>query len=494
MEPNQFYNRFSQLIDRFQTLNVLVAGDLILDIYLKGDTTRLSPEAPVPVVDIAGEEAFLGGAANVAANIKALGARVSFCSVCGADEGFSKVTALFEKAGITGHCLIKDPHRKTIIKERILAGKQILVRFDQGTETDISEETEEALIDTLKDIYPAFDVVILADYGKGIFTGHVIKAIKTLQGRHPAFLAVDSRRLAQFRVLRPNVVKPNYAEAIQLLNLPHLGGNRKEQIRAFGCGVCKITGADTAVITLDADGAIAYKGKNMRCHVPAGPVAEPKVSGAGDTFISSLSLAMACGTDLPASTRLASIASAIAVTKDDTACCTATELRSFFAKQRKHITDLEEMKEICDWYHAQHKKIVFTNGCFDILHSGHVNYLNLSGKLGDILIVGINTDLSIKRLKGANRPVNPLSDRLKVVAAMEAVDHVISFGEIGKDNPIELIKVIRPDVFVKGGDYAEKQLPEASTVEQLGGMIHFIPLTPNHSTTQVIHKIHELAV
>lgn len=488
------YTEIQNLINQFSGLNVLVAGDLILDVYLRGSTTRLSPEAPVPVVDVLDEQIFMGGAANVAANVKALGANVFFCSVSGKDDRAEKAIGLLKAKGINTEYMVKDSERETLVKERIMAHSQILVRFDRGTDEAIHEKSEKQLVGQLKKVYQKCDVVILADYGKGIFTPAVIKALMALQKQKALFLAVDSKRLIEFKCLKPAMIKPNYKEAIQLLSLQNMQRERVKQITTTGKDICKITGSKFAVVTLDVDGSVIFKDGALAYRSYAQPVAKPVVVGAGDTFISAMSLALANNANVEVAAELASAAAAISVGKENTACCSDMELRSFFAHQHKHIGNLRELGEICNIYHAQKRKIVFTNGCFDILHSGHVNYLNRAGKLGDILIVGINTDESIRRLKGQNRPVNPLADRMEVIAALSAVSHIIAFGEEGKDTPEELIKCVRPDIFVKGGDYTKAQLPEAPLVEKLGGEIHFLPHIPNHSTTHVIRRIHEMAV
>lgn len=488
------YTEIQQLINKFSNLHVLVVGDLILDIYLAGNSTRLSPEAPVPVVDVLDEKIFMGGAANVAANVRALGANVFFCSVCGRDEKAEKAIALLRAKSINTNFIVKDPERETLVKERITAHSQILVRFDRGSDNNISEYAEKQLIKQLDEAYAHCDVVILADYDKGIFTPKIIKAIKDLQKKKPVFIAVDSKRLIAFKGLKPDLIKPNYEETMKLLSLKTGQKERIDQIRTRGKELFRLTGAKLTVVTLDEDGAIIFQNGYPVHRTYAIPVARPNVAGAGDTFISVMSLSMAVQKNVEEASELASAAAAIAVKKENTACCSDMELRSFFAHQHKHIVGMQELTEICDIYHAQKRKIVFTNGCFDILHSGHVNYLNRAGKLGDILIVGINTDESIRRLKGTSRPVNPLADRVEVIAALSTVSHIIAFGEEENDTPIELIKCVRPDIFVKGGDYTKAQLPEASVVEKLGGKIQFLPHIPNHSTTHVIRRIHEMAV
>jgi D-beta-D-heptose 7-phosphate kinase/D-beta-D-heptose 1-phosphate adenosyltransferase len=477
------------IISQFFKPTILVLGDIMLDVYLNGTTTRLSPEAPVPVVNVQEEQSFIGGAANVAANLRSLGAKVCFCSVSGKDEGSEKVIGKLDEMGINTDHIIQDPGRHTIIKERIMADSRILARFDKGSEDHISAGTENRLVERLKAVYPLCDAVVIADYGKGVLTPGILHALKKLRKAHPVFLAVDSKDLIKFKPLSPSLVKPNYEESLKLLGLQQAGEDRVKQIKNHGRNICGKTGATLTVVTMDAEGAIAFAGQKTLCQVHARHIDSPHVIGAGDTFISALTLSLICSDSVADALELASAAASISVAKENTACCSNLELRSFFAHQRKNIDSLQTLEEICNLYRKQGKRIVFTNGCFDILHSGHVNYLHQAAKLGDVMIVGLNNDESIRRLKGHNRPINPMGDRIEVLGALGVVDHIVPFGKPEDDTPIEIIKAVRPDIFVKGGDYTKDKLPEAGVVEAYGGEISFISLVPDHSTTNVIRRI-----
>jgi D-beta-D-heptose 7-phosphate kinase/D-beta-D-heptose 1-phosphate adenosyltransferase len=481
--------KIDHIVSRFSQPVVLVLGDIILDVYLNGSSTRVSPEAPVPVINISKQRCFIGGAANVAANLRSLGARVIFCSVCGKDPGSKKVIRQLDKMGISTENVLLDPTRHTIIKERIMSQSQIVARFDRGSENDISPETEAMLAADLAAIYPHCDALVIADYNKGILTPGIIATLQSLRRKKPVFLSVDSKDLRKFRLLEPSVVKPNYEETARLLGLQPPGEDRLEWVRAHAGKLAPLTGAGLHVVTLDADGAIAFPRDGEPYHCPARPVAHPHVIGAGDTFMSALTLSLVCSAHVPEAVDLACAAACISVTKENTACCTDVELRSFFVHQRKTVDSLQDLQEICSLYRKQGRTIVFTNGCFDILHSGHVNYLNRAGKLGDVMIVGVNNDESIQRLKGHNRPINPMKDRIEVLEALEVIDHIIAFGAPDDDTPIEVIKTVKPDVFVKGGDYTKDKLPEAAYVENFGGEVRFLPLIPDHSTTNVIRRI-----
>lgn len=482
--------KIDHIVSRFSQPTVLVLGDIILDVYLNGSSTRISPEAPVPVINVSRQRCFIGGAANVAANLRSLGARVIFCSVCGKDAGAKRVVQKLDRMGISTENILLDAGRHTIIKERIMAHSQIVARFDRGSEDDIGPDTEAMLCAGLAAIYPHCDAVVIADYNKGILTEGVIETLQALRRKKPGFLAVDSKNLRRFRCLQPSVVKPNYEEAATLLGLPVTGGRaRITQISGAAGRLAEITGAALNVVTLDTDGAIAFPREGDAYHCRAKRIAHPHVIGAGDTFISCLTLALISSAGVPEAVDLACAAACISVTKENTACCTGIELRSYFAHQRKTVDSLEDLAEICELYRKQGRRIVFTNGCFDILHSGHVNYLNRAGELGDVMIVGVNNDDSIRRLKGHNRPINPMNDRIEVLEALGVIDHIIPFGKPGDDTPVEVIKTVKPDVFVKGGDYTKDKLPEAEYVEKFGGEVRFLPLIPDHSTTNVIRRI-----
>jgi D-beta-D-heptose 7-phosphate kinase/D-beta-D-heptose 1-phosphate adenosyltransferase len=379
-----------------------------------------------------------------------------------------------------------------MVKTRVIAQSQILSRFDYGSEDPICKGTEDQLIWFLLKEYSRFDIVLLGDYYRGILTDRLIEMIADLQRQSPKFLAIDSKDLTAFRKVSPTLVKPNYTEACRILNIPAQSAGRREQIFDKGRTMYDRTNAEIIALTLDADGATIFEKGEYAYGSYAYPVPSPKVVGAGDTFISALTLALATGADIPVATELATAASAIAVRKDSTAACTQLELSTFFSRPQKVIGHPMELKKLCEIYKAQGRKIVFTNGCFDILHSGHISLLNRSKELGEILIVGVNSDDSIRRLKGNDRPINSLSDRIEVLCGLSSIDHVIPFGSDGLDTPLELIRAAQPDIYAKGGEYNRETLPETSVIDQIGGKIVFIPLVPEHSTSLIINRIHRV--
>lgn len=477
-----------QIINRFPGKRILVIGDLLLDIYMKGQSTRLCPEAPVPVVDVQERTVLPGGAANAVCNLRALGAAVVFCSVIGNDAEGDEALQLMESMHIDAKNILRSDTRKTITKTRIVSGGQVITRIDHGSESPVHDDITAQLARMLEEVFPSCDAVVISDYDKGVVTEGLVDALIALQIQHKTFIAVDSKRLGLFARLSPSYAKPNYDEALKLLSLPPVH-ERQEQIRASADALFERVRAPLISVTLDRDGSIMIENGKVTGVFPAPWVQKPFVAGAGDSFISAFVLSHICTGRHDVSAEIATAAASIAIRKEGTATCSLAELRSYFQIHSKWITALDDLEEICESYRGDGKRIVFTNGCFDILHSGHVAYLHQAKQCGDVLIVGLNTDESIRRIKGERRPINTLDDRLQVLAGLSSVDHIIPFGSHADDTPVPLIKSARPDVFVKGGNYTKETLPEAKIVERYGGKIVLVESVPNHSTTRIINRI-----
>ncbi|WP_207420573.1 D-glycero-beta-D-manno-heptose 1-phosphate adenylyltransferase [Desertivirga brevis] len=480
---------YQHIINNFNNSKVLVIGDVILDAYLKGDSTRLSPEAPVPVVNVLTKEEAVGGAANIALNLCALGADVTFLSAVGSDEEGQRAIDILSGKGIGTDYIVKEEGRRTTVKTRVMAKAQILARFDQGTQHPILLDTQMKLEKVLLERYDDFDAVVIGDYYQGILTPYIVSVLQKLQEVSQKLLSVDSKELTAFAKLRPTLVKPNYFEAMKLAGLDFIPSNRVRQAETTGKILHEKTGAEIIALSLDAEGALIFEDGDLSYRADAYNVPAPNVVGAGDTFISAFTLSLINSADIGSATELAIAAATVAIQKEDTAPCYNSELKAFFTSNSKLVSDAAELQQITEVYRSQGKKVVFTNGCFDILHSGHVSYLNRSKELGDVLIVALNCDESVQRLKGPDRPINPLDDRIEVLSGLSAIDHVVSFGHQNEDSPVELIKAARPDIYAKGGDYTKETLPEASLVEELGGKIEFVSFVPDHSTTRIIHRI-----
>ena len=467
-------------------MRVLVIGDAMLDIYTRGVTGRICPEAPVPVIDVVDQRYHAGGAANTAANLASLGADVKFLSAVGNDCDADELLKLLSQQGIDTSPVCRSRERRTLVKHRILADSQMVVRFDQGHRQALSEDEEQSVLDALDGYASNCDAVVVSDYGYGVLTARVIDRLAALAVG--TILAVDAKDLPKYAVARPDVAKPNCREALALvkLDVPPHASQRISAVAAHSDGLLDLTGARMVAVTFDRDGCLCLERGLDPLRVAAPPCSTPKVAGAGDTFLSALTLAMAAGAETSQAAQIANLAASVVVEKDLTATCSDEELLDRITGEQHPHTDLARLGRLLDLERQRGRRIVLTNGCFDILHRGHVTYLQDARQLGDLLVVGVNSDESIKRLKGPERPINTLVDRMGVLAALDCVDYLIAFEE---DTPHRLIEAIRPDVFVKGGDYTRETLPEASLVEELGGVVRILPLVADRSTTNIIQRI-----
>jgi D-beta-D-heptose 7-phosphate kinase/D-beta-D-heptose 1-phosphate adenosyltransferase len=476
-------------VDAFARLRALVLGDAMLDVYLEGESTRLSAEAPVPIVAVSARRDLPGGAANTAANVRALGADVALLSVVGDDREAGLVRGSLERHGVPADGLLTEPGRVTHAKNRVLSAAQLLVRFDQGSTGAVTAESEEALVSRLAGAWAGCDAVVVSDYGYGVLTPRVVATLSELQAEAPRVVVVDAKDLRAYRETGVTAVKPNYRQALVLLGEPVTDARRPDLIAAEAERMLDLTGAQIAAVTLDAEGALVLERGRPAYRTYARRSPDSRAMGAGDTFAAALALALAAGAHTPAAAELASAAAGIVVAKHGTAVCSADELRDAVTGERKYLSDRERLQAALATHRDRGRRIVFTNGCFDILHRGHITYLSRAKTLGDVLVVGLNSDESVARLKGPGRPVNMLEDRAHVLAALSAVDHIVAFDE---DTPVSLIEDVRPDVFVKGGDYTREMLPEASVVEAFGGTVHLLPYVEDRSTSGIIERIREV--
>ena len=476
------------LFAAFPGQSLLVVGEAMLAAYLHGSSGRLCREAPVPIVAVDGRTDVPGGAANAAVNVRALGARVSLLSVIGDDADGAALRAALEARGVdTAHVLV-DPSRRTLAKQRVFAGAQMLVRFDSGTTARVDRARESQVVTRLGELFGRHDAVIVSDYGYGILTPHVIATLAALQARAPRVIVADSKTLGAYRDVGVTAVKPNYDEMLRLLGARGAarGAARAELVARHGRRLLEATGAQIAAVTLDRDGAVFLERGRPSYRTYARPADHARAAGAGDTFTSALALALAAGGDVAACAEIASAAAAVVVAKEGTAACSVAELRGYVAGEDKVAPDLATLLGRLETLRRAGKRIVLTNGCFDILHSGHITYLNAAKALGDVLVVGLNTDASVRRLKGEARPINTLDDRAAVLAGLSAVDQIVAFDE---HTAVELCAAVRPHVFVKGGDYTRERLPEAAVVESHGGQVRILTFVRDRSTSSIIERV-----
>ena len=480
----------SSVVERFDDLKLLVVGDAILDVWMSGRASRLCREAPVPVVTLDDRQEVPGGAANAAVNAASLGARVTLLSVVGGDQAGARLRERLGAAGVDTDRLIVQPTRGTLLKRRVLADGQLLVRLDEGDETPLRGRAARRLADHLAESFAGHDAVLVSDYAAGTVGAGLVAALGRLQAAAPRVLVIDAKDPAAYRGVGATAVKPNYQEAARLLGLDEAAttSRRVDQLEREGPRILSLLDARVAAVTLDTDGALLFEPGAPPYRTYATPVPGSRATGAGDSFAAVLALALAGGCDVPAAGELASAATTVAIGQaaTATAVCSRPALQAAIAGDRRRVMDLEELRVSVARYRRERRRIVFTNGCFDLLHRGHVAYLNQAKTLGDVLIVAVNADASVRRLKGPGRPVNTLEDRMAVLAALSCIDHLVAFEA---DSPVELLRVIRPDLLVKGGDYRHDGVPEAPLVEALGGRVEILPYLPDQSTTAMIQRI-----
>ena len=505
-----------ELVRSFRRLRVLVIGDAMLDTYLEGTATRLCSEGPVPVVRKTAEQRIPGGAANTAANVRALEAEVALLSVVGHDIAGSLLRDALQAHGIDDHWLVEDEQASTLHKLRILADGQYVVRFDEGglqgeQSSPYTKRTQQRLLAHLERLYAWCDLVLVSDYCYGVVFDTLIALLQKVHDAQPKTWLIDSKALQRFRTVSATVVTPNYREAQLLVASLNTDTSRNEGPRNVGdmgevsdiaSRLLSSLTAEHVAVTLAERGVFLLNRAGSAVHIPAHPVYHANDVGAGDSFSATLALALAAGAEIEEAARIAIDAAAIAVTKPRTAVVQYQELlqsvslRSYARDARTQRSNEEyaartHLVELLETERRSGRTVVFTNGVFDILHAGHVQFLRQARALGDVLVVGINSDGSVRRRKGVGRPINSERDRCSLVAALDMVDYVLIFDE---DTPSDLIRLLRPAIHVKGGDYADESLPESEAVREVDGRIVILPLAGTVSTSDVIERIRDLTI
>ncbi|GLU39489.1 bifunctional D-glycero-beta-D-manno-heptose-7-phosphate kinase/D-glycero-beta-D-manno-heptose 1-phosphate adenylyltransferase HldE [Pseudomonas citronellolis] len=464
---------------RFDQAPVLVVGDVMLDRYWHGATSRISPEAPVPVVRVEQHEDRPGGAANVALNLAALGAPAFLVGVTGEDEAAASLADSLGAVGVTTR-FQRIAGQPTIVKLRVMSRHQQLLRvdFEEPFRTDaeaLARETE-ALLDQVR-------VLVLSDYGKGALKNHQALIQAARQRNIPVLADPKGKDFSIYR--GASLITPNLSEFEAIV------GRCQDENELVAKGLKLLGDLDLGalLVTRGEHGMTLLRPGHPALHLPARAREVFDVTGAGDTVISTLAGALAAGEDLPQAVALANLAAGIVVGKLGTAAISAPELRRAVQREQgseRGVLGLEQLLLAIEDARAHGEKIVFTNGCFDILHAGHVSYLEQARAQGDRLIVAVNDDASVCRLKGPGRPINSVDRRMAVLAGLGAVDWVVSFSE---DTPERLLAQVRPDVLVKGGDYSVDQVVGADIVAGYGGEVRVLGLVPNSSTTAIVEKI-----
>ncbi len=481
---------FDALSHAIARQTVLCVGDLMLDEFVYGEVSRISPEAPAPVIAVQRSETNIGGAGNVARNIASLGAACIFVGLIGEDEAGAQLKAELAREARIESVLICDPARPTTRKARFVSEhfSTHMLRADWELAAPATAETEQKLIDAILPLLARTDIVLLSDYAKGVLTARVIRNVIDAARKAGKRVIVDPKS-ANFAIYRgATLLTPNRKEFAEATRSR---ADNVESIAQAALDAMQLADCEAILVTQSEHGMTLVPRKGEAIHVPAHKVKVRDVSGAGDTVAAVLAAVLAAGADWETGLRMANAAAAVAVGKKGTASVTAAELRrkilphAFLAAEEKIISSPSELDARLQEWRSQDLRIGFTNGCFDILHPGHVKVLTAARGACDRLIVGINSDASVRRLKGEGRPVQNESARAEVLAALEAVDLVVIFAE---DTPLRLITHVRPNVLVKGGDYTRDEVVGHEIVEAGGGTVMLVDILPGFSTTSLVNR------
>jgi D-beta-D-heptose 7-phosphate kinase/D-beta-D-heptose 1-phosphate adenosyltransferase len=476
-------------LERLPAVQALVVGDLMIDEYLWGKAERISPEAPVQVVDIAGEEVRLGGAGNVINNLTAVGCQVKAVSVVGDDADGRRLAAMMKERNIDAEGVFLAADRATTRKTRILASNQQMMRIDRETSCYISQDQEKKVIEFLREKADDCQVILVSDYLKGVLTERVLREVITIGKENGIPVVVDPKGADFGKYRGVTILTPNRKEALRATGL---SPGSEAELRVAGRRLQQDLDLEALVLTRSEEGMTLFFRDGREEDLPTQAREVFDVTGAGDTVLSFLGAGLGAGMPPAEAARLANLAAGIVVGKVGTSTVTSEEILDLMA-HRHFDTDLkiksrDPLARILDGERKRGRTIVFTNGCFDLLHVGHVKYLQRARLLGDLLVLGLNSDDSIRRLKGPHRPLIGQEERAHILAALKCIDYVVIFDE---DTPLELIRALRPAVLVKGGDYAPEEVVGKEIVESYGGRVELIQFVDGRSTTNIINQILE---
>ncbi len=471
------------MVSQFAHARLLVVGDVMLDLYWKGRAGRISPEAPVPVVNVADEDVRAGGAANVAMNIAALGANVTLMGITGEDEYGARLDQLLDDHGVQHSWVNADSG--TICKLRVLSHQQQLIRLD--FEQSAPQTAAEALAETVAAQVGDYDALVLSDYAKGALAA-VEKMIAAARDAGVPVL-IDPKGDDFTRYRGATLIKPNQGEFERIVGPC---GNDENCLAARGQQLVDELDLQALLVTRSEHGMLLLEREQQPYGLKAQTQEVFDVTGAGDTVMAVLATAYAAGEPLKRAAWLANEAASLVVRKVGTSVVTAAELQQHLARKQAHLGYVapseDQLVEQVRAAQARGERVVMTNGCFDLVHAGHVRYLQEAAQLGDRLVVAVNSDESVRRLKGETRPIVPLEARMEVLAALNCVDWVIPFEE---DTPERLICAVKPDVLVKGGDYRPEEIAGARCVQENGGEVKVLSFWDGFSTTHIVERIRE---
>ncbi len=481
--------KFKEFLDSDHRPRLLVIGDLILDEYIWGAVNRISPEAPVPILETKSENLALGGAANVANNLIALGCEVHLVGAIGKDEKGERLLSLINGQGINTEGIFRFVHRPTTSKIRIVAHNQQVLRIDKEDNRPITEETESKFVQHINKILPEMDCIICSDYRKGVLTEKVFKAVIHRAKNSKKRVLVDPKSSDFTLYNGATLITPNQHEVEQAVPIKIQDKNDLDRAAEY---LLNLTHAEVLLITRGKNGMMLYQNKEEPVDIDTQAKEVFDVTGAGDTVVSVLGMALAIGFNYKDSAWLSNMAASIVVGKVGTATITLNEINEYLQEEMLRtshtILKLEELKKIVSLAKSTGKTIVFTNGCFDIVHGGHIEFLQKAKAMGDLLVVGLNSDESVRELKGEGRPIKSELERANIISALKYVDYITIFDD---DSPEEVIREVRPDILVKGDDYKVDEVVGREIVEGYGARVELIPIVHGLSTTGTVEKILE---
>jgi D-beta-D-heptose 7-phosphate kinase / D-beta-D-heptose 1-phosphate adenosyltransferase len=482
-----------ELVQRLGQPRVLVVGDLMLDRYVWGDAERISQEAPVILLHADKREERLGGASSVATMLRALGARVSLAGVIGDDSDGGRVRQILTNLGIDHEGVVPDPDRPTTVKERYIGRAQHrhpqqMIRVDYERRAPVSASIEDELRRGITSQLRRADLVLISDYDKGVCTPSLLAAVIAGAKARGLRTLADPIRTSDYRkyhgcaAITPNRLEAGLATGRTLANT--------EEAMQAAIQLLEQLDLEAAIVTLDKDG-MALAHRDGRRHLfPTRPRQVYDITGAGDMVLSVLGMTLATGADYDPAIRLANIAGGLEVEKIGVATVTRDEILRDLSPGApagsQKVLERDRLLAELDSRRRLGQRVAFTNGCFDVLHAGHVQYLQEARAQADLLVVGLNSDASVRALKGASRPVHSADARASVLAGLQAVDYVTIFAET---TPLELIEALRPDVLVKGADYRKDEVVGAAFVEAHGGRVYLAPLREGYSTTRILQQL-----
>jgi D-beta-D-heptose 7-phosphate kinase/D-beta-D-heptose 1-phosphate adenosyltransferase len=486
------YENLLKTVTNLGSPKVLVVGDFMLDIYIYGDAMRISPEAPVPVLKVTKNEYRCGGAGSVAADLAALGAR-SFCiGVIGDDQNSEIIKQKLTEIGVDISGLHTVSNRPTISKQRLIGlaqhlHRQQLIRMDHESAEPLTDEVNEEILQTYKDKLASADIVCLQDYDKGLLSPALCQQMIQMARQSDKMVIVDPSLTSDYsKYLGATVITPNRKETSAAVGFEITNAETAAKAAEELAGKFKL---DAVVITLDKEGAY-LRTEDISQIIPTRGRSVYDVTGAGDMVLATLAITLAAGCDYETAVQLSNITGGIEVEKFGTATVTIEEIADEIVNQKRgasgKVRSIDLLLDELTWHRRGKKTVVFTNGCFDVIHRGHIEYLEFCKSQGDIVVVGVNSDSSVKIIKGPARPINNQHDRAIILAALEMVDYVTLFDE---PDPLNLIKKVKPDVLVKGEDWAEKGVVGREFVESLGGKVALAPLVEGKSSTETIEKM-----